>query len=348
MIAVGQVWQERSMENTEANRKKRQQKMVDELKDEINLMRQILRSSTQSIENIHESRIDTLCVPQVSTSESTLLLNDNEINTVAVEMNTLISAVVTVAPMALILNGTSDAVEPPKHLTSGEKKLLGELLIDPENIIGDGTISWIKLAQSFNRRADGVTVFIRDSGRLSNTYKKQKQIKTKKRGHDESLESDRLPSEADLVPVAIIDGRTGSVDMDIVDNVQISISSTLGPLHQIRRIESRASSSSSSSSSFHNNYDNNNTTTTTTDTTTSRNNDIAFTTRNDNLEDVEREFVLNYGKECLKRRIDINQTALWQAYRKEFPQWQREGIKLKNCWTNWKDGRAYQEFKKTL
>ena len=86
MIAVGQVWQERSMENTEANRKKRQQKMVDELKDEINSMRQILRSSTQSIENIHESRIDTLCVPQVSTSESTLLLNDNEINTVAVEI----------------------------------------------------------------------------------------------------------------------------------------------------------------------------------------------------------------------------------------------------------------------
>jgi hypothetical protein len=71
-------------------------------------------------------------------------------------------------------------------------------------------------------------------------------------------------------------------------------------------------------------------------------------TRDDKLSEIEREFVINYGKECVRNNANVDTTNLHKAYRTKFPQWQRLGRKLKSCWDNYKDGLAYKTFLASL
>ena len=65
---------------------------------------------------------------------------------------------------------------------------------------------------------------------------------------------------------------------------------------------------------------------------------VAHLQRSDeeDLDSRERAFVISYGKKCTENGGNVDTTGLYNAYRSEFPQWNRNSVKLKNCWENHK------------
>ena len=67
------------------------------------------------------------------------------------------------------------------------------------------------------------------------------------------------------------------------------------------------------------------------------------------LNDLEREFVKNYGKKCLMKGKNIDSNCILKEHKNVFPGYTRDGEILKKCWINWKkDSPAYKEFIKSL
>lgn len=68
-----------------------------------------------------------------------------------------------------------------------------------------------------------------------------------------------------------------------------------------------------------------------------------------NLNDLEREFVKSYGKKCMLRGKNIDNSCMLKEYKSAFPGFTRDGDILKKCWINWKkDSPAYKEFVNSL
>ena len=67
------------------------------------------------------------------------------------------------------------------------------------------------------------------------------------------------------------------------------------------------------------------------------------------LSELEREFVRNYGKQCVTRGKNIDSNSMLKAYKTAFPGYNRDGDILKRYWNNWKkDSPAYKDFIKSL
>ena len=63
------------------------------------------------------------------------------------------------------------------------------------------------------------------------------------------------------------------------------------------------------------------------------------------LNDLEREFVMNYGKKCVSIGKNIDNYCMLKEYRTVFPDFTRDVDILKKCWINWKkDSPAYRDF----
>lgn len=63
------------------------------------------------------------------------------------------------------------------------------------------------------------------------------------------------------------------------------------------------------------------------------------------LDDLERNFVREHGKKCLRLGGNVDNNRMLKEYKSAFPGFSRQGDALKNYWNNWKkDSSAYKEF----
>ena len=61
----------------------------------------------------------------------------------------------------------------------------------------------------------------------------------------------------------------------------------------------------------------------------------ARTKRMDNLDELERLFVQDFGKKCLTLKQTVDSNRLLHAYMKQFPTFFRDALTLKNYWINY-------------
>ena len=70
----------------------------------------------------------------------------------------------------------------------------------------------------------------------------------------------------------------------------------------------------------------------------------ARTKRIDNLDELERLFVQDFGKKCLTLKKTVDSSKLVSAYLKKFPPFFRDASTLKNCWINFRKSASYKNF----
>ena len=67
----------------------------------------------------------------------------------------------------------------------------------------------------------------------------------------------------------------------------------------------------------------------------------ARTRRKDSLDELERLFVKDFGKNCITHNQTVNSGKLLSTHRKKFPASLRDAHALKNCWINYRKSAAY-------
>lgn len=70
----------------------------------------------------------------------------------------------------------------------------------------------------------------------------------------------------------------------------------------------------------------------------------ARTKRVDNLDELERLFVQDFGKKCLTLEKTVDSSKLLSAYLEQFPYLFRDASTLMNCRINFRKSASYKNF----
>jgi hypothetical protein len=68
------------------------------------------------------------------------------------------------------------------------------------------------------------------------------------------------------------------------------------------------------------------------------------TKRTDNLDELERLFVQDFGKKCLTFKQTVDSGKLLNGYLRHFPSFFRDALTLKNCWINYRKSASFKNF----
>ena len=222
-----------------------------------------------------------------------------------------------------LLEHSVSTTKPPFQLLKAERELLNSCIQDQGYRKRGGNIDWDKIENVFEDKADGCKVFKRDRKRLRSTSNKFKVQALKIPTTDQYSDAQELlPTEDDMEVMPTLDTVVEERTIKETEraNVEEEVIETTDLITQ-EVVENITVSVSITSQS------------------------MEPKRRLGNLDDLEREFVKNYGKKCLTMGKNIDNNCMLKEYRTVFPGASRDGDILKKCWNNWKkDSPAYKEF----
>ena len=196
------------------------------------------------------------------------------------------------------------------HLTKEERELLQSCENDSAFRGQNGRMKWAEVAVKFASMADDVTVFPRTNKRLQSSLKSLKEI-TKKRI--------TLSAPSNQTPIISTASEVAEEPLLTAPSLAAHlITSTMPPF-----------------------YSNN---VSQVDNTTIVSSTGTRTKRNDNLDALERLFVQDFGKNCIKHNTTVESDKLALSYHRKFPSYRRDAQTLKNCWINYRRTPAYSRF----
>ena len=228
-------------------------------------------------------------------------------------------------------------VNRPSHLLRAERELLLFCMEDKSFRKRSGNLDWDKVENVFANKADNEKIFTRDRKRLRSTSKKihvrdgvteVTQVSstiTKCTAQDsETEEPDQL--ERDQGAYSACEESVQVAGHDVVEESIPDQGSNTGRDSQCVTGQSNEALSASSPTC-----------------STEPKRLVGI------LSELEREFVRNYGKQCVTRGKNIDNNCMLKAYRTAFPGYNRDGDILKKYWINWKkDSPAFKDFIKSL
>ena len=171
-------------------------------------------------------------------------------------------------------------------------------------------MKWAEVAVKFASMANDVTVFPRTNKRLQSSLKSLIEI-TKK----------RITLSATSNPTPIISAASEVADEPLLTAPSLAahlITSIMTPFDSYNVAQ------------VHN--------------TTIASSTCTRTRRNGNLDDLERRFVQDFGKNCIKHNTTVDRDELALSYHKQFPSYRRDAQTLKNCWINYRRTPAFSRF----
>ena len=194
------------------------------------------------------------------------------------------------------------------HLTKKERELLQSYENDSAFRGLNGRIKWTEVAVNFASMIDDVNVFPRSNKRLQSSLKSLKEIAKK-----------RITSSATSNPSPIISS-------EIDEEPRLSSSSFAAQVIP----SSIALSDLNSVAQFHN--------------TTIASSTCVRTKRKDNLDELERIFVQDFGKNNFTHNQTVSGDKLLRSYHKKFPTLTSDSQTLKSCWINYKKSASFLRF----
>jgi hypothetical protein len=205
----------------------------------------------------------------------------------------------------------------PFQLLKAERDLLSSCIGDQSFRKRSGNIDWDKIENIFEDKADGCKVFRRDRKRLRSTSNKFKVHTNKVSTTSHNSEVQELLPIGDMmgvtkVAVTVVEERTtNGSERESIEEGKSEIEGDSITHEAVSVMEPKR--------------------------------------RVGSLNDLEREFVKDYGKKCLMKGKNIDSNCMLKEYRTVFPGFTRDGDILKKCWINWKkDSPAYRDFVNSL
>ena len=374
MISLGKIFKQRTnlVGKDSKDSMRTQQGMVDVLANSYTAMRMILNNGNIDHPDVSpspQSSQSINIINDISTSHSN---NYNPGSLISINPLTESPSILLQASQAItLISSISEDTTP--HLTNGlalqcetcpipvqftreELVLLDKILKEDSSHSGNGDINWSVVEQEFKSVAikPNNNIHIREKNRLIRTHKKRLQKRKLEEtavsiSTDPNLSSSTSSSSSSHEPLYQMrrienqsenespdDNNSSSspfpsshepsllkrplecLSPDTNNSFSSSSTFSLEPLRQVRRIDTNNPVAIALSSNNPSSYNS------------------IIAKRIDDLEQIERTFVQNYGKECMSKGKNVESSALWNAYRIEFPQWNRDSVKLKKSWENWK------------
>ena len=169
-------------------------------------------------------------------------------------------------------------------------------------------MKWTEVAVKFSSMVDDVNVFPRSKKRLRSSSKSSKEI-TKK----------RITFSAPSNPTPIISSEVTEEPRLTSPSLAAHLITSNTPLFDSKTV-----------AQIHN--------------TTIASSTCARTRRKDNLDELERPFVQDFGKNCITHNQTVNSDELLGSYHKIFLSSLRDAHTLKNCCINYRKSATYSRF----
>ena len=248
-----------------------------------------------------------------------------------------------------ITNEFHAQLNPPCHLKKAEKDLLMSCTQDQSFKKMNGNLDWDRIEQVFAIKADGYNVFKRDRKRLRSTSK----YFYLGESHVQIGNSTTTLNSGGNETSQLVTSMGVSFEEEEISACHVTYENTEDMLQLITYNEVMNSAADQGEDTTQESIgvvgahiggmkdDNSNISI------------IAPTIepkrRLGSLNDLEREFVKSYGKKCMIRGKNIDNSCMLKEYKYAFPGFTRDGDILKKCWNNWKkDSPAYKEFVNSL
>ena len=199
---------------------------------------------------------------------------------------------------------TGDQIK--SHLTSIERELLEKCKNDTAFHGRNGQIKWDQVKAKFDEMADNVNVFHGSKKWLNSSSKSLIEIAKKRLTlSDSGNPTPILSSEIAEEPRLSLSSFAARV-----------ITSTMPPVdsNNVAQVDNITIVSST----------------------------CTRTKRNDHLDILERTFVQDFGKDCIKHNTNVDSDKLAFSYHKQFPSYRRDAQTLKNCWINYRKTGAHK------
>ena len=169
-------------------------------------------------------------------------------------------------------------------------------------------MKWTEVAVKFSSMVDDVNVFPRSKKRLRSSSKSLKEI-TKKRITFSAPSNPTPIMSSEVTEEPRLTSPSLAAHL-IISNTPLFDSKTVAQIHN-RTIASST---------------------------------CARTRRKDNLDELERPFVQDFGKKCITHNQTVNSDELFGSYHKKFLSYLRDAHTLKNCWINYRKSATYSRF----
>jgi hypothetical protein len=205
---------------------------------------------------------------------------------------------------------SSDALERigehiSSHLTKKERALLESCVDDAAFHRIDGKIKWEEIEEKFTQMADNVNVYCRSRKRLRSSSKSFKEVAKKR--VEISAARIELSTPLILTSEASDEPQQITSSFAVLEIPPITSHINLNTVAQVAPTSTR-------------------------------------TKRTDNLDELERLFVQDFGKKCLTFKQTVDSGKLLDGYLRHFPSFFRDALTLKNCWINYRKSASFKNF----
>ena len=192
------------------------------------------------------------------------------------------------------------------HLTKNERALLERCVNDAALQRIDGKIKWEEIEGKFTQMADNVNVYCRSRKRLSSSSKSFKEV-AKKRVEISTARIELSTPPPILILKASDEPQQTTSSIAVLEIPPITSHININTVAQVAPTSTR-------------------------------------TKRTDNLDELERLFVQDFGKKCLTFNQTVDSGKLLNGYLRHFPSFFRDALTLKNCWINYRKSASFKNF----
>lgn len=192
------------------------------------------------------------------------------------------------------------------HLTKNERALLESCVNDAAFQRIDGKIKWEEIEGKFTQMADNVNFYCRSRKRLRSSSKSFKEVAKKR----VEISTARIELST---PPPILTSQASDEPQQITSSIAVLEIPPITSHININTVVQVAPSSTR-------------------------------TKRTDNLDELERLFVQDFGKKCLTFNQTVDSGKLLNGYLRQFPSFFRDALTLKNCWINYRKSASFKNF----
>lgn len=198
------------------------------------------------------------------------------------------------------LEGSEEQIN--SHLTKNERALLQSCVDDAAFQRKSGKIKWEDIEAKFTEMADNVNVFCRSKKRLRSSSKSFKEVAKKRIVLSTPLLELSTPLSPPMLstPTTVVNSNATNDPLILWPSIVVEGNSINTSHINLSTVVQVASTSSR-------------------------------TKRVDNLDELERLFVQDFGKKCLTLKKTVDSSKLLSAYLKQFPSFFRDASTLKNA-----------------
>lgn len=198
------------------------------------------------------------------------------------------------------LEGSEEQIN--SHLTKNERALLQSCVDDAAFQRKSGKIKWEDIEAKFIEMADNVNVFCRSKKRLRSSSKSFKEVAKKRIVLSTPLLELSTPLSPPMLstPTTVVNSNATNDPLILWPSIVVEGNSINTSHINLSTVVQVASTSSR-------------------------------TKRVDNLDELERLFVQDFGKKCLTLKKTVDSSKLLSAYLKQFPSFFRDASTLKNA-----------------